>query len=441
MTISPAWDGATTEFAEYAVRAPATERQKVYYSRALEPESVPALENVRIQEDGDDITGLMPLRNYLFVLESRHIYRLSMGSQPSRQSTDPFPGIIVQHALSRGALNNRCWVRVEDNAYLCDAEGVYLFDGNDFEVISGAIQDYFRDQPLNWGATKFWFMSLDRRRELVRLHVSLGSETFPRSCLTYHYRTRTWWVERFPEGFGGWCETLLAGDTPAVLFAGESGRFFTLEGTLDCVQGRPARMRLSGGSVATVTIDSGEGPLPPWDGSFPISIVAGRGHGQSRLAVQQSGRTYVVDRPWRVVPDATSVVQLGGVPWYAETASHRHPEEEGAMQRRALLVAEPTTHASTIDLQFLYDRSQQPAEMVERTDLGGPVSVSESRKHYAINIQRQQGGYEFSGFAQVRDDGFVPTRGMGRRFVRLRISGVQGAERVVIYEVLYEGAT
>ncbi|HDZ44022.1 MAG TPA: hypothetical protein ENH80_08790, partial [Phycisphaerae bacterium] len=130
------------------------ERNKVYFSEAGEPESFPLDDDgahtnvITGQEDGDKLTGGMPLGSYLYLLKESHIYRLSTAGDPRRDA-----GIAL--VAERGCLNQRCWCRVEGMAFLMDRAGVYVFRGTQTEAVSPPVQDFFRGR-INWSRSK-WF--------------------------------------------------------------------------------------------------------------------------------------------------------------------------------------------------------------------------------------------------------------------------------------------
>jgi len=80
-----------------------------------------------------------------------------------------------------------------------------------------------------------------------------------------------------------------------------TGEQFMFEG-LDTV----LRAQASGGTSNTVTLASGS-----VGSGYGISIVAGKGRGQSRLITGGSGGNLTVDEPWSVIPDSTSTVMVG----------------------------------------------------------------------------------------------------------------------------------
>jgi hypothetical protein len=71
----------------------------------------------------------------------------------------------------------------------------------------------------------------------------------------------------------------------------------------------------TGGTSNTITLVSGLSLADDWFRDLPIKIHTGTGAGQSRTITGYNGSTRVVtvDRPWGVVPDATSQYSIGWI--------------------------------------------------------------------------------------------------------------------------------
>lgn len=429
--LTESYEGTTNKLCRYGIRPPWSDRQKVNYSRPLEPESMPAADNIRIQEDGDEGTALMTLRNYLYFVERRHTYQLFMSSQPSRPSHDDFPGIFATYAITRGCVNQRCWVRAGDTCYLMDYEGVYRFAGGPAEQVSAAIQDLFRDGRINFAASRWFFASHSPAEQTVRFHVSLGERYLPKHALCFNYDSNQWWIERYPWGLGGYSLVSIGGQLVPV-FGGEHGRFYTPSGTLDGVRSS-SRGQVSSASLYTLA-DSSASFSPSVVGA-EVHIVSGRGKGQSRRIVAASAHTLTVKTPWRIVPDDSSVYLVGGVQWSVKLGAWRYVEAPVNNQRELEVVAGATKSPSHIDIRFYLDRSDTPVEFAAEqgarnihTMAGSPDAV--------MDLQRDQTGqgiasaveWDSPGFGQIAFNGRVHDRGVTGRWVEVELRGVQGDE-------------
>src|SRR5690606_24353381 len=441
LELTTTYAGSTAKFVPYAIRAPRSERQKFYYTRPLEPESWPVLENVRIQEDGDDITGLMPLRNFLFVLEKRHLYAVTMSSQPSRPSNDQFPGVIVRYGAARGCINNRCWVRVEDEAYLLDYEGIYRFNTGGIEPISPPIQDFFREGKLNWKASCYWFTSIHRGEEAVRWHVSLGGSYLPRHALCYAWRRNEWWTESYPWALGAASEAVLNGHLRP-LYGGQHEQHYSPEGALDGLAGT-AQIR---GAVTAATLVSLTDDSAAFDARLvraPLCIVAGKGVGQVRRIVDTSAAILTDQHPWRVLPDATSVYLVGAVPWRFRSRVLRYAEAPQQDARNIELTATPTELDSTLALRLYVDRQRDPALFASDEDSPDGFAWRRGEAEAVCNLKRQQSEgrrtWNASGFAVLPLEGRLQERSRTNRFLEIELLGWQGSEQQAISSLAVEG--
>ena len=195
----------------YSILPSSAEYDSLYFSEVGEPESVPEDNKVATHADSDRITGLMPLYGALYILKRNHIYRLTTCNDP-RLDTD------IALVAERGCLNQQTWCRAEGMAFLMDRQGVYLFDGNNIQAISGPVQNYFQDGTINMSVSK-WFSAVhDRRRESVMFFVALDDDTKPQHALCFNYRQQTWWLESYGASVHSSCEGLL-GDEPRVIGA------------------------------------------------------------------------------------------------------------------------------------------------------------------------------------------------------------------------------
>ncbi len=172
----------------------AAHRGEIMFSEAGEPESVPECNSLTIQEDGDDIVGLMPVGSFLYVLKRRHIYRLSSGGDPRQDAS-------AAMVAERGCLNNRCWCRMEGMAALLDENGVYLFDGSNVVPIDAPVRNYFLEE-VNWDAEDTFSVARPADEEMVKVFVATGNDTEPEDALCYHYRDQRWHLENYPSGIG-----------------------------------------------------------------------------------------------------------------------------------------------------------------------------------------------------------------------------------------------
>ncbi len=304
ITLDKNYDGPTNSAERYMLLGSKDEWHRVFYSFALEPESVPAVNNVVVQDDGDWITGLMPFQNYLYLLKRHHIYRLSM----ARSSC---PGIIVQYAANRGCVNNRCWVQTGDMAFLLDEEGIWLFQGQSDKPISAPVQRLWREGVIRWEYKDWFFAGIDRTRKVIRWFVSFGEYPL-RTAICFHYKRGTFWIEKYPVGVGAAVEMDVGGVRSLVL-CGEGESCWTLSGKKDLVANDAPPLALD--SSGPYWIKDSDTPATSADVGLPVSILTGKGAGQVRRITKVSSGVIRVDAPWAVKPKPGDKYQVGGIPW------------------------------------------------------------------------------------------------------------------------------
>ena len=180
ITLSSAYTGETDPYAYYAIAPQRGERRLLYFSSANLPEAWPPTNSIAIEENGDDITGLVGQASFLYILERSHIYRLSFNENPILDGQ-------VWLSAYRGCINNRCWIALANGIYMLDYSGIHLFDGNDSRVISKTIQDIFENRSdffkINWKAAPYFHAVLDQQKTTIRWFIALAGSTLPQHAI------------------------------------------------------------------------------------------------------------------------------------------------------------------------------------------------------------------------------------------------------------------
>lgn len=428
------------QFAEYTIKPSPGEAASVYFSEAGLPEAVPVFNAFTMPEDGDEVTGGMQFSSFLYIFKRRRMYRFTGQSDPS---TDGF----LFYALGRGCINNRCWVIVEEQAYLMDEAGIYRAGGGDSaEQLSTPIQDLFRrgeTGAINWAASRYFHCSYHPAGETIRWFVTLNGEYLPRHALALHYKTGKWWVERWPVPIassrrgragrptGAWAD---AGEQ--VFLGGPAGEIYQLGGTLD---GVPAIGPTNRGRVTSATITTLTDAAAAFDTSVvnvPVVIVSGRGAGQQRLVTDATATTLTLASPWRVKPDATSVYQLGGIPFKYRSVRMRYARSDEALQGVSVEIQfEPTEAPQTFDLRTYGDFSAKPMRFGRDMGKGQKpgVTVAKDATEAVVQMDTQVGHYWHRMDRKREQSTDAP------RLVRVELGGVSGPEQTRFGEALLNG--
>lgn len=438
LTLARPYQGATDPYTPYAIRPAAPERRLVYFSEAGLAESWPPTNAVSPQEDGDEITGLMSKGSFLYVLERRHIYKLTFESSPTEDG-------FVFLTAGRGCVNNRCWCVVDDRAFFLDEAGVYSFQGGQqVEELSLPIQDVFEPPRrgrvpryrVRWEASRWFHCCYDPGLRVVRWFVTLEGTGVPRHALCLDLQRNAWWVEEYPFPVGASAVGPSRGSR-RVFVGGPGGRVYALgQGTLDVVEPDALTCRGTATSAGLRSLTDQAATFTPAAVNAPLTIVAGRGKGQTRAVTAVAAARLTLDRPWLTRPDTSSVYQLGGVEFRFRTGWFRYVPLSEENARRLEVVFEPCPSGGcTLDARLYLDRSPDPVlwgftQSDERSDgfaseEGSPDLVADLTKPTGL-VQRRMDG---------RKDLYLD----GPRFLAWELRGATNADDVSVYQVTIDG--
>ncbi len=203
--------------------AAAAEPNALYFSELDEPESVPEVNQLVIQENvkgQDRIAALMPFGGGMVVFQERHAYRLSYVSQPI---LDANISLICQ----RGCLNQRCWDQYDGVAYVADAAGMYMLDGTNAVPLSDAIDTFWTDDIIHFASSAHFFVRVDPQTRIVRFHYT-ESAGLPDKALCFHPITKAWWVEAYAQDFAA-AECLKTSGRQRVVAGGQTGAMYIFD--------------------------------------------------------------------------------------------------------------------------------------------------------------------------------------------------------------------
>lgn len=425
-------------YASYGIRPPVAQRRLVQFSEAGLPESWPATYALSIQEDGDELVGLMPMGSFLYMLERQHVYRLTF-------QEDPLKDGYVFLGCNRGCVNNRCAVVVDEAAYLLDDAGIYKFSGNrQVEHLSSPIQDLFDASRINarykirFEASRYFHASYDYGSQVIRWFVALAGTRYPRHALCLNLNSQAWWLEEFPVPIASSCTGILNGQR-RVYLGGPSGQVYILNGvTLDMVDSARGTVR---GSVTNSTFTS----LSDTSATFGddlvgshVVIVSGTGTGQMRIIVEATATRLSLDRPWNILPTEVgeSVYQIGGIKWRYRTGWFRWAPAERETPRRLEILHEPCLQEQRLDAYLYQDRSRTPV-IWDNDYKPEELSKLGSTKGEPALYGDLTGEL---GFMQRRLDGHKDFYIDGPRLFSWELDGVTNQDQAVIYQITLDGA-
>lgn len=438
MTLTETYKGSTDPFAVYSIRSSPAQRRTVYFSEPGLYEAWPATNGITLEENGDEVTGLMPADSFLFLLQRRHTYRLTYSQGPLVDG-----GLFL--ATRRGCVNNRSWVQFDGDAYCLDEQGAYKFaGGDDAESVSESIRDLFwldhEDNGLhvNWNARDWFHASHSKDESCVRWFVAMSGSRLPRHALVYNYAASAWWIEEYAFPISASC--LTDGALPRPLVCGPARKVFaqgvsTLDGP-DPGSGT-TRGTMTAATLTSITDGLASFPASRLTG-HPVVIVDGTGKGQTNLIASVSGTEITLVRPWLIQPDTTSVYQLGGVSWRWRSGLYRWINKEGDQQRRVEILFRPVAADAQMDLRIFKDF----ASAADKWGRNWPPSTLDRDAVHVVNDEEDAvvDLTQSVGFAQVRLSGRRDLYVEKADVVAVELAGVSATVPVTVYEVNLEGA-
>lgn len=259
----------------YAVDTSGKQPNTILYSEVDEPESVPDVNEIILQQnsrDSDAITALMPYGPTMFVMQSRSCYSLNFAKQPLLDAQ-------VTPMAYRGAVNQRCWDILDGVAYVMDQCGVYsIASGGQITALSQPVDDLFT-QRVDSAKGQWYFVSSDQATRIVRAFVSFkgdGSAGYPTRAMCYHVDSKSWWQERYPQRLSSSCAARLSNGDYRAVYGGTGGLYVLGEGAADLARGA---------AIKTVLTNPGSGYSKP-----PAVTATGGSGAEFQAAVDNNGR-------------------------------------------------------------------------------------------------------------------------------------------------------
>lgn len=434
LTLTEPYLGSTDLFALYAITPALSERRLIYFSETGQPESVPPINAIPIQENGDEITGLMPMGSFVWVLERRHMHRWTYLIDPAHDGA-------VFKGEDRGCINQKCWAIAEDRAYMLDEAGIHAFNGQSSEPISNAVAEWFRaprsgDSGLRirWSGASRFFCVHYPAQETIRWFVTMAAGYLPRHAITVNYRHQRWWIEEFRNPVGSGC----LGDINGMgqVFMGLEARKIVgyWSNELDGVDASLNTVRGTVTSADMMSITDSAATFSSSAVGAPLAIVSGPGKGQTRLIISQSAGRLTVNQPWLEQPDTTSTYQIGGIGWKWNSGRFELVTSEPSARRSVKVKFQPLANAATFDLKMYEDfdtEAMEPARTEEEVD---GIATEAGDPAWVCNLTKVNGRID------ARMDGGEEGRAESSDLLAVQMNGVTNVDQVRIKQVIIEGA-
>lgn len=437
----PAYAGSTVASgASYVVRPHPKYRRWIFYSSIWDPdlgtgpEAVSEFNVIPVQENtgGDDeLTGLMPMGGYLYVLCERMLLLLSFARQPN---IDPSANTVP--VANRGCLNQRTWCIAEGTAYLMDQFGIYALQGRSVRDISEPIADLWRDGTIDYSKAKWFFARAVPTDGYVEFHVAYAgdSDDTPKRGLRYCYRTESWSPVTYPWALGGAAVTTISGRSRQVLGGEDDCLYIGDAGNLDGLNSETETGTLTGTVTATdaTSITDGTATFPTAAATAKVMIyfLDGAAKGTGARCTVRTSATKLTVASWPTQPAIGDTYQIAGIPWDTRFGAYPIRSGENVVRRSLATVTEPLS-AGTFDARLYEDRDDDPRDWgVTVSSEGGDGVESEEDDPDAVADATKESGYH-----RFRFDDPSPRDADGEVYISPQLRGISGAEGVRIYEV------
>lgn len=370
----------------YAVDTGGKQPNTVLFSEVDEPESVPDINEIVLQQntvDADAISALIPFGPTLLIMQSRHAYSLSFSKQPVLDAQ-------VAPIAYRGALNQRCWGIHDGVCYVLDQYGVYaITPGGRVESLSDAIENIFRSR-IDFGKSTWPFLSIDPTTNTLRAFVALrgdGSDGFPTAALCYSLASKTWWMESYPARIQCATQAKLTNGDYRCLYGATGGVYALNDGHLDLARGSVVSVRLTNAgsgytSPPTITARGGSGAKfqATLDGSGKIAAIwiasPGHGYASGSLVISDpdeaggvtAAADYVATSLSTDTPIHPTYRYKSGCAEYPNDS--QNPKAGAVQPRNVSLLYAPQKRSCPLSMRLYYNNSPHPRRNVAARNRG-----------------------------------------------------------------------
>lgn len=441
LTLDDPYREATDLFTLYQIEPEVGQRNKLYYSSSTFPDLWPDTNDYPIAESGDIITALVPTDSFLYVMFRRESFRFMFTQDPGLDGE-------VSSFAHRGCVSQRTWCKLGEAIYVLDHLGIWRLDGGAGVEIAQAIRDMWSmqipsDFKVHWGSSEYFHAASDHENQVVRFFVTLGGPGLPRHAICYSALLNQWWIEQYPYPISSSLSWPRPDDHDRVVLGSAAMKLMEMNGTLDGVnaEGMVSRARVSAATPLSVTAPTLVLPTSGVVG-HPVAIVEGKGKGQYRLASTYTASTgkIVIDQPWQIEPDTTSVLQIGGVLWKYRTGWYEQIGKDApvTVTWTTLIKGQDPKEWKPLDshqkmgLKIYVDHEATPIA-AETTfpisDEKYPVQWTEAEDEGMVNLVHPLGRAQIMA-SQIR---MVPEN--AAPFQSVEIGGFSGATHLVVHTI------
>lgn len=463
--VPPADKSAVVMFQDrmwYGVDTSGSEPNVIYFSEVDEPESVPDVNQLVIQQNvqsTDSVKALVPFGNTLMAMQSRHAYAITYVKKPLVDAQ-------VSLVAYRGCLNQRCWDLHDGVAYVMDQYGVYaISNSGEVEPLSDVIKDYFLKR-IDFGNTTWFMIRFDPALSVLRCFVACKEDNaagYPTRCLAYSPLTKSWWEERYPQKLTGATTIALSNGDFRSVYGGDGGVYVLGEGTADAARGTILSVKVTNPGAGyrtqpSVTVAGGSGAVlePALNGETGVASIwiktGGYGYTSGNVTI---GPPNDPDHPAPVQATAEFTASpltqdLSVATGYSYRSGNMEydtdvTKKDGASQqsRDISLLYAPQQRPCTVSLRSYYNNSKEPRRNVAERDRGTGFVHSDIEPAARLDMSEYVRKYgSSSGMAKALFAGrTMEDIQAADRHVSVELDGVRRHEEpIIFYSVDVDGS-
>ena len=357
ITLVAPFVGKTNAFSSYTISPPYLEKKALYYSEVGQPKKIRTTSGLVLQEEQDEIVGLVNLDTFLLIFCKNKLFRLTFGNSPD---TD---GSIYPASYTRGSVNQKCVITRGSAAVTLDRLGVYGYSEGKEEPLSFAINSIFEGTnkfySINWKYSDFFHAVHISSKSTMRWFVVMGSGRYPRHALCYNYRTDTWWIEEFSTPIMSSCQDFDVSSSTCFLGTNNNRVLRYPFGNLD---GLDSSTSIVQGSITASTTLWIEDSNTNFDSigcvNNPIGLRTAAGKSIYRIVKKTQGSRIYFDRPLIEQLNTTGYT-LGSMPWVFRTGNFRLDGNDKNIVRNIEVDFQPTSIPSQFNIKFYRDRHDE----------------------------------------------------------------------------------
>lgn len=433
ITLAKPYSGKSNYYDSYSISPNYAEKKALYYSEVGEPKRILTSSGLVVQEDNEEITGLVNLDTFLYIFFKSKIYKLTFGTSPDSD------GAIYPSSYTRGALNQRCIVTRGSSVMAMDRLGIYAFQSSGEQSLSTPIGSIFAGQnpnyKINWKYSEFFHAVNINSQNTVRWFVVMGAGRHPRHALCFNYETKVWWIEEFSVPVYSSCQDF--DPSAATCFLGINNNRVVRypEGNLDGIEPTIVPNTGSVSSSSHMWFDDASMTFDPKQAvNNPVCLRLSSGELVRRVIKKVVGSKAYVDRPF-LKSVTGSTYTIGSAGWSFRTGNFRIDGNDKNMVRKVEFVFQPTKPANKFNFKIYKDREEEaiPFKKPFRRETNEEFTVSDDGFNLIGDFSKKNGS--LSQRIDTHRDYAID----GTRYISLEVNGDFSADPLLIYGIRLDG--